>query len=104
MAIKARYHTQPRQSVAQAGPGRSGSAGFQSPATKALLAAPPRLLSAENLHWRAPAKPEGFSSLGPALALPVSPVSPDKLSLADTFHRRPGALPAPVSIRFPHSG
>src|SRR5215831_21004049 len=104
MTIKGRYHTQPRRTVAQAGPGRSGRAEFQSPAAIALLVDLPRLPSAENLRWRARAKPAISFCQDRVLARLASPASLDKPSRAKTFRRRPGALPAPASIRFPHLG
>src|SRR5579864_1712395 len=102
-AIKGRYHTQPRQSVVQAGLGRPCMVGLLFPATITHPVAPQRCPSAENLYWKDRAKRAIFFCQDPVWDRPVSPASQRRPVREGTFHPEPGALPAPALIRSPHS-
>src|ERR1051326_2088932 len=101
--IKGRYHTVLRQSVAPAGQERCCTEELPSRAPITRLVAPPPRRSVGSRHLKARATLEESSSPDQALALPASPASPDRLCREETFHPAPGAPPAPVTIRFPHS-
>src|SRR5436305_2513877 len=102
-AIKGRYHIPQRQTVVQAGPGRRCTEELAFPAAIAHPAGPPRLQSAENLYWKARAKPAISFCRDPVLGRPASPALLHKPFHEGKFHPALDALPAPASIHSPHS-